>query len=133
MSKEICGLQVERDIRETQLIRMISFTNKVTVNLYVLGLFVEDRVSNNVKGNLTITKQLQSLIVEDSQGCKKGFLSHTNSLVATAIDRYSTFANDLETVVCFLIFKKTGEPPRVTNYLVKECLGSRQATQPGSQ
>ena len=41
-------------------------------------------------------------------------LIQISSLVTIALARYSTSAEDLDTVVCFFVFHGMGDPPRVT-------------------
>jgi len=52
----------------------------------------------------------------------------TSSLVAAAIEWYSDSADDLETVIYFLVFHEIKEPPKMTKYLVNEPLISGQAS-----
>jgi len=51
--------------------------------------------------------------------------------VAT-MDRYSTLAEERETLCCFLVFQEMGKLPRSTNQLISECLDKGQLVQPES-
>ena len=60
-------------------------------------------------------------------------LIQINSLVTTAIARYSAFAEDLDTVLCFMVFQDTRDPPTVTKYPINDLLVRRHAPQSESQ
>jgi len=58
---------------------------------------------------------------------------HTSSLVVIAIDIYSASVEDLETMVCLLVFHDIGEPPSITKYPMKDLLERGHVPQPESQ
>jgi len=60
-------------------------------------------------------------------------LIHIDSQVTVAIVPYSTFAEDLDTVLCFVVFQDISDPPMVTKYPIKDLLVSGHAPQSESQ
>jgi len=53
-------------------------------------------------------------------------LSHFNSHIIATVERYLAFSEKRETINYFLVLQDTGEEPRNTTQLVKECLVSGQ-------
>jgi len=79
-----------------------------------------------------VHKKLDSCVWNTPNEARRAF-NHTGSLVTAAIERYSASADDLETVVYFLVFRETSEPPRVTKYPINKRLVSGEAPQSESQ
>ena len=61
------------------------------------------------------------------------YLSHVNSQVIEVIDLYSASAEDLETVVCFLLFQEIRDLPKKTKYPVTDRLVEMHPPQSASQ
>jgi len=50
----------------------------------------------------------------------KKVLNHTNSPVATAMERYSASTEERDTVDSFLVFQDIGESPSIIKYPVRD-------------
>uniref|UniRef100_A0A803MVA3 Uncharacterized protein n=1 Tax=Chenopodium quinoa TaxID=63459 RepID=A0A803MVA3_CHEQI len=81
------------------------FPREVTINVYVLGALMEDRVLGYVNGTLVVTMKCDRLQIRNTK------LTHVTSAAAEAIALYSDSEDDLDTVGCFLDFQLMGEEP----------------------
>jgi len=78
---------------------------------------------------LNFTKHVHGCVMETPKDAKNNF----NPLVAVAIKRYSASAEDLETIVCFLVCQEIGDPPMETRYPVRDHRVIGQVSQSASQ
>jgi len=93
---------------------------------------MENTVLGNMKGGVTIIVEALGAIWNTPKEASKD-LSHISSLVAAAMDRYSASVEEHETVVCFLVFPATGDPPSVSKYPVSDRRVRGHAPQLASQ
>ena len=86
------------------------------------------RVLSNVESGLTVIKRCIAEVWNTPTEANNA-INQVNSLVVTAIDRYSASALERETVGCFFVFQETGDPPSVTKHPVRDRLVKGQAPQ----
>ena len=128
LRKDISKLLGSVDIHRLNITLGNFIPHKMTVNLDMFCTFMKHRVIGKVESRLTITIQ-ESLMPRELNNPFNRF----SSQVAAAIERYSTSAEERETVVCFLVFHEIGELPNITKYAVKDRLVRGQLAQSASQ
>lgn len=68
-------------------------SNNATVNLNILGTFIEDEIMENVMSILIVTMYVEGLRVENIKICESCF-SQVSAQVVKAMARYSTFVEE---------------------------------------
>ena len=84
-----------------------------SIDFNMFGPLMEGWIHDNMDCYLTITMQAHRFVKNKPRDPNKDF-SQINSLVVASMDQYSALTEERKTVVCFLVFQKTGDPPRVT-------------------
>lgn len=82
----------------------------MTVNLDVFSAFVEDRISSNIDGGLTVTMK-RNRVVDWNMKIGEKLAEPLQFTKGLAMDRYSASADDRDTLCCFLAFQEIGDKP----------------------
>ena len=128
LSQQVSYLLFGLHMNESNSALLNQFPHKVIIYVNMFGTFMEAWTRSNMDCRLAVTeKPVRScLYLQISQDCLQPLLETAVSAI------YSTSAEDLDTVCCFLDFHEISECPRNTQNPVVDLLVSMQLPQPAS-